>query len=505
MLTSPAPAFRLALTLFAAVAMSVVLARPTRAAGPEDSVVQIFATVRLPNPLRPWARQNAVETSGTGVVIEGNRVLTSGHLVLYATEITVVGHQGGDRIDAKVASIGPGIDLATLTLDDPSFFQRHPAIPRSDKRPASNAQVAVYGFPIGGNGLAVTRGVISRTDWAGYNDLAEGLRIQIDAPINPGASGGPAVVDGAMVGLIMGQLGQAENVGYAIPNEEVRGYLDDVKDGRYDGKYNVDDSFQSLENEALRAKLGIGRSVRGMMVRKPASKAPEYALQEGDVLTKVGDVPVDNEGMVLFEEGLRLPFTSLVPRLAKEGKLPVELIRQAKPIRIDLPVSRERPALFRTFRGEQPSYFVHGPLVFSPVYQEAAALYFRLNPLSSFGSPMLKRSGDDQAFPGEELVVVTAPMMSHRLAKGYQSPFGFVLADVDGKAVKNLHHLVELLRDAQGEFLTLRFHNELAETLVFRRDAIEEATNEVMADNGIAKRGSDDVMAIWRMVPADAR
>ncbi|MGE3821914.1 MAG: serine protease, partial [Isosphaeraceae bacterium] len=171
MRVSPSVVVRLVIALSGAIAANPV---PTRAAGPENSVVRIFATVRLPNPLRPWARQNAIDTSGTGVVIEGNRVLTSAHLVLYATEITVADHQGGDRIDAKVATIGPGIDLATLTLDEPEFFESHPPMPTSAKRPASNAQVAVYGFPVGGNGLAVTRGVISRTDWALYGDSIEG-------------------------------------------------------------------------------------------------------------------------------------------------------------------------------------------------------------------------------------------------------------------------------------------------------------------------------------------
>ncbi|MGE3818726.1 MAG: serine protease, partial [Isosphaeraceae bacterium] len=312
-------------------------------------------------------------------------------------------------------------------------------------------------------------------------------------------------VDGAMVGIIMGQLNEAQNVGYMIPNVEIQGYLNDVEDGRYDGKYNVDDHFQTLENEALRAKLGINRSVRGMMVRKPARTDPSYPLREGDVLTRLGDVPIDNEGMVPYEEGLRLSFTSLVSRLARDGKLPVEFVRKGEAIRAEVPVTRERPSLFRTFRGEQPAYFVHGPLVFSPVYQEASAFYFRLNPLAAVDSPMIKRSGDDPAFPGEELVVVTAPMMSHRVAKGYGDPFGFVVADVDGVPVKNLGHLVELFRDGKEEFVTLRFHNALSETMVFRRDALEEATAEVMNDNGIARRGSEDAMSHWRTGPVGTR
>ena len=38
----------------------------------EDAVVQVFASLRLPNPMRPWAKQNPVEVMGTGVIIDGH-------------------------------------------------------------------------------------------------------------------------------------------------------------------------------------------------------------------------------------------------------------------------------------------------------------------------------------------------------------------------------------------------------------------------------------------------
>ena len=42
----------------------VIFAAPTdpaRAEGPADSVVRVFATIRLPNPVRPWTKQNPIE------------------------------------------------------------------------------------------------------------------------------------------------------------------------------------------------------------------------------------------------------------------------------------------------------------------------------------------------------------------------------------------------------------------------------------------------------------
>jgi PDZ domain len=242
------------------------------------------------------------------------------------------------------------------------------------------------------------------------------------------------------------------------------------------------------------------------MVRRPARCDPAYPLLEGDVIVKVGDEAVDNDGNVAFEDGLRLPFTALVPRLARSGgAVPVRLIRNGNPIDSSLPVKRDDDRLLKPLDGRYPTFFVHGPLVFSPAMSETAAMYLRGNPSSIVGSPLLSRDGDRAAFPGEELVVVTSPLLPHRIARGYDDPLGQVVKDVDGVAVKNLRHLVELLRDGAGEFLTIRFHGELSETMVFRRKVVDEATAGLMAEHGTPRRGSEELMKVWASKPGSAR
>jgi hypothetical protein len=143
--------------------------------------------------------------------------------------------------------------------------------------------------------------------------------------------------------------------------------------------------------------------------------------------------------------------------------------------------------------------------VFSPAIEQAIPTYVQGNPLALLGSPLATRETDRVAFPGEELVVVTAPVLAHPLTRGYSDPFGQVVKDVDGVPVKNLRHLVELLRDGRGEYLTIRFFGEMSETLVFTRRAIEDSIPELMRDNGIPKRGTDDVMTIWDARAASTR
>ena len=64
-----------------------------------------------------------------------------------------------------------------------------------------------------------------------YNYPVSGLRIQTDAAINPGNSGGPAIAGDKMIGLAFSRLGDADNIGYIIPNEEIDLFLRDIADG----------------------------------------------------------------------------------------------------------------------------------------------------------------------------------------------------------------------------------------------------------------------------------
>jgi S1-C subfamily serine protease len=479
--------------MFAAVAMC----HDAQGAGTGDSVVKVFSQMRLPNPVRPWTKQNPIEVMGSGVVMDKNRILTSAHIVLYADEIFVQGGQGGDRLEAKVVAIGPGIDLAVLTLDDDTFFAKRPPIPRGSKLPEITSRVLVQGYPIGGTTLSTTQGTVARIEYETYETGANGLRIQVDAAINPGNSGGPAMVDGKMIGVISGH---AENIGYIIPNREIDDFLADIADSRYDGKPFVLDQFQALENEALRAKLGVAKNVRGLMVREPNRRDSSYPLKEFDILTRIGSSEIDNEGMIQAQDNLRLSFISQVPNLARDGTgtVPVSVVREGKTIEVALPVSREPGRLMRGYEGRYPSYFVCGPLVFSPVVLDAVSMYFRYNPmLVGRNSPMTTRAADQAQFPGEELVVVTAPLLRTRMTKGYTDPFGQVLSELNGTKVKNLVHLVELIRSSKDEFLTFRFAEQYSETLVFRHKAMLESTETLMSENGIPRRGSDEVLAVW--------
>src|SRR5256886_5944411 len=91
--------------------------------------------MRYPDAYKPWSKQAPSEATGTGVIIEGKRILTNAHVVLYASQVQVQAHQSGDKISATVESISPGIDLAVLKLDDEAMFETHPPLARANVLP----------------------------------------------------------------------------------------------------------------------------------------------------------------------------------------------------------------------------------------------------------------------------------------------------------------------------------------------------------------------------------
>ena len=491
------------ITLCAALIASLGLQRAW-AAPLDSSVVKVFATVRYPAPFAPWTKQSPQDISGSGVVIEGDRILTNAHVVLYASDIEVQATEAGDKVPATVEAVAPGIDLAVLKLDDQSFFKKHPPIVRGNVLPHIKDPVLVYGFPIGGNTLSITKGIVSRIEYASYNYPTSGLRIQIDAAINPGNSGGPAVADGKMIGLAFSRLvgGDAQNIGYIIPDEEIELFLEGIAAGHYAGKPALYDDLQTLQNQGLRRYLGVPESTTGVVVLNPNDSVAGNPLEKWDVITHIGDTPIDDQGMIDLNADVRLNFEYLVQKDTRDGKVPLTIYRHGSVLHVEVPVAYDRPLLIPRLEGQYPSYFIYGPIAFSAANADMLAGIQSKAPLlamlSFIGSPLVTLRGDAPSPQHQDLVVIAAPFFPNRLVEGYGNHIGAVVRSVNGTRIVSLGQLVAVLRDLKSEYVTIDFEGRNIESLVFPRAALTAATQEVLTDNGIRAQGSPDMLAIWQ-------
>jgi S1-C subfamily serine protease len=459
-----------------------------------SSVVKVFVTRREPEFARPWNKGNPQETTGSGVIIEGNRILTNAHVVLYASQIFVQADQSTERVPAKVKAIAPGIDMAIVEVDKPSFFDGHPPLPIAKDLPALKQSVSVYGYPVGGEQVSVTQGIISRMEYTSIYYFNNGLRIQVDAALNPGNSGGPAVADGKIVGLVFSKITQGENIGYLLAADEIQTFLADIKDGKFDGKPQIWDYLLSTENEALRAKLGLQKEA-GMVVYRPFSTASDYPLKKWDVITHIGDEPLDSQGNVKVNDSLRLQFQYLIPKLVKDGRVKLKIIRDRKPLDVLVPVRPDGNYVIPFMLGRYPRYFVYGPVVFMPAYQDIA---YRLpSQLMMYSqSPLLSQVMQHPEFEGQEIVTIGCGLLPHKTSKGYTPTPFTVVTHINGTPVRNMRHLITLLRDAKDEFLTIDLAGN-SPPLVFRREEVLKATDDILSDEGIRKQYSDEFEEVW--------
>lgn len=460
----------------------------------EPSVVKLIVTKREPDYFRPWTKAAPEKVSGSGVVIDGKRILTNAHVVMHASQVFVQMRRGGDQLNAKVKAIAPGIDLAIVELVDPTPLKDVPEIPLADELPQLKSHVSVYGYPAGGDDLSVTDGIVSRIEFTSYNFASGGVRVQVDAALNPGNSGGPAINEGKIVGLVFSKINEAENIGYLIPTDEIREFMKHVKDGKYDGNMLLLDEYQTAENEALRKFLKIPDDVTGIVITDPYSDDKDYPLKQWDVVTHVDSHAIDNQGYVDVRDGLRMRFLYYVARSAKDGKIDLTILREGEKKDVSVPVAPRRETVIPTIQDGYPEYFIYGPLVFEVASQE----YVRglggngMGALLALQSPLLARLYDKPREPGEQVVVIATRMFPHPSIKGYDNrPLG-VIEKLNDKPVKNLRSLAEMLRDSKDEFLRFKMADR-SESLVFRRSEMEAATEEILSNEGIRYQSSDSL------------
>lgn len=215
--------------------------------------------------------------------------------------------------------IGNECDLAVLRVAASSAVFFDGLVPLGfGELPELQDEVDVLGYPVGGESMSVTSGVVSRVEMqhysqAGFNLLA----LQIDAAINPGNSGGP-VVNMALecVGVAFQSLdgSDVENIGYVVPVTVVRHFLEDVqRNGRYTGWCSLGGvGFQLLENGNFRDFLGMSQGQTGVMITSGVAASPSLvpALPPPPPSSRGAASPASKEDELLLPLGLRGELTN---------------------------------------------------------------------------------------------------------------------------------------------------------------------------------------------------
>ena len=131
------------------------------------NVVMIEVTAQTWDYRLPWNPGTVSSARGAGFVIDRKRIITNAHVVSGARYLTVQREADPRKYPAKIKFVAHDCDLAMVEVEDPDFYKGTTDL-KIGGIPDLESVVSVYGFPIGGDRLSVTRGVVSRIDYNSY-------------------------------------------------------------------------------------------------------------------------------------------------------------------------------------------------------------------------------------------------------------------------------------------------------------------------------------------------
>lgn len=425
------------------------------------SVFKIHVSSQRPDYAQPWQAGGSGSGTGTGFLIGKKRLLTNAHVVADSTFIEVQPHGDARKIPARVVYIGYDCDLAVLELTDNAIFEGVTPLELGDKLPELGDEVYAIGYPVGGTMLSLTRGVVSRVDYAVYalSGADQHLVMQIDAAINPGNSGGPVVSGDRVVGVVFQGIQQGQGLGYCIPLPVVRHFLEDIEDGRYDGYPELGVNTLDSRNPALRAGFGLTDPNRGVLVTYvDAFNTAANRLRAGDVLLSADGYAVAPDATVQID-GRALNFTELVERKQWGQPIVFEVWREGKAERIEVPLdSPPDPFAYRNEYDVLPEYTLAGGLNFMPISRGLIGTLNNKDPRAIQAILYYAQRGKADELVGDRRqFVVMAGILPHPF-NTYAAGFLYrILKEINGRPIRSLADISVALEKPVNGFHVLRF------------------------------------------------
>lgn len=423
---------------------------PPQPNGPiQKSLVRITVTEVEPDYRAPWNAGGLQRGVGAGFVIDGNRIMTNAHVVSNSRYLTVERDGDPNKYTARVLFVAHDCDLALITVDAPNFYKNMVPL-KLGGIPELESTVSAYGYPIGGERMSVTTGIVSRIDFQLYthSSIDSHLAIQISAQINPGNSGGPVMQSSKVVGVaFQGYSGDvAQGVAYMVPTPVIRRFLKDIEDGHYDKYVDLGITYFKLQNQAQRRFLGLkDDDNRGVLVSTVVAAGPcANVLRQGDVLLSIDDHPIASDANVDLE-GERVEMPEVVERKFKGDKVKFDVWRDKKALTATVTLTTVPPYLIQGHSYDvRPRYVLYGGLLFQPLNLDLIEAYqpSDLRIRHFFDYFVL-----DQIYLQHPDVIVLTNILPDPI-NSYLAPYrGGIVDEINGQKIKTLDDLAKMLAE----------------------------------------------------------
>ena len=457
----------------------------------KSSIVKIYSTHQQYDFRSPWQNGSDYNSTSTGFIVDGNRILTNAHAVLSNRFLQVRKEGEAKKYKASVEFISEEYDLALIKVDEPGFFNGTVPLKFSGI-PMNRDKVAIYGYPMGGDKLSITEGIVSRIEHSKYTLTTEKFLIgQTDAAINPGNSGGPVISKGKVVGVAFSGLLGADNIGYFIPTPIVEHFLNDIKDGNYDGMPKLGIIWSELESPSHRKMLGVENTSTGILIKKIKKNSPlENMLKKGDVLLKLDNYSIEYDGTVEFRKNERTDFNYVVQSKNFGELLRYEIMRDKKKITGEVKLTKDRipfDLIKNSSFEEPPTYFIYGGLIFEPLTD----IYINNSPIK------LPEDIDSiQGFQDKKELVVLVRVLSDDVNIGYNNYYDAIITKINGKSYEDFKDFVKIVKSSKAKFM--KFEDMDGNEIVLDTQQVEERNSEIFQNYSIDKEMSADIAGIYQ-------
>ena len=259
-------------------------------------------------------QSNQEDGAGTGIVLTSDGlIITNRHVVPDGTTSVSVTLSDGTQYN-NVSIIGrtspnDSLDIAFLKINDLNGRKLTPATLGDSSKMQVGDSVIAIGNALGQFQNTVTSGILSgygRSVQASDSDgsSTENLEdlFQTDAAINEGNSGGPLVnIDGQVIGINTATAEDGENIGFAIPINDVSGLIKSVEqtgklEQPYLGVYYVPITNDIAQQYNLSVTRGAYIPTADQLGSAPiisGGPADQAGLQPGDIITALDGTTID--------------------------------------------------------------------------------------------------------------------------------------------------------------------------------------------------------------------
>ncbi|MGB8227352.1 MAG: trypsin-like peptidase domain-containing protein [Sedimentisphaerales bacterium] len=428
------------------------------------SVVMIQTAKQSYNYSTPWKQQSTTAGVGSGFIIAQNRILTNAHNISDNRFIIIKKENIAKKYPASVEFVGHDCDLAVLKVYDQSFFDGTEPLDFG-QLPKVNSTVSTYGFPLGGEHISVTEGVVSRiqTDIYVHTGADSHLVVQTDAAINPGNSGGPVMQDGKVIGVAFQGMLAADNIGYMIPTTVIRHFLDDINDGTYDGFGSIGVTlFTGLHNDSYYDFLKIPVDTQGIIVTSVTlSSSAEKVLQKDDCITKIDDYDVDNDGMIAIY-GTKHYMSEVIEQKQIGRKVMLTYWRSGQKNTAELIIQLNRPIFeYARLYDNPPRYVCFAGLTFVSASRNFLETWGRdwLKDIPHILRYLFSDSNKLNTDRSRKEYVVLSEILSDEINAYADSFMDKPLENINGTPIMSLDDVKKAFENKDTDFYILKFMN----------------------------------------------